>query len=67
MLFDREQKILEAAEDMRADRFGLEGADQGNDGGLVGRYREMVRPEMDQPFDEGRRGGERAREAGIGG
>ncbi len=52
MTFDRDQHVLETAEHVRADCFGFERAGKHRHGRLFHRYREMVRPENHQPFDE---------------
>ncbi|PAV72329.1 hypothetical protein WR25_08953 [Diploscapter pachys] len=59
MPLDGEQHVGEAAHDVRADRLILQRAGEADQFELVGRSGEMVRPEMHQPFGEGRRRGER--------
>ena len=53
MALDRKQQVLEAPEHLRADRFALIGARDPEHDGLVDRHREVVRPEVHEPLDEG--------------
>ena len=50
-----DEKVGKFAHDMRADRRILVVAREADDGLLVRRHREMIRPEMDKPFGEGGR------------
>ena len=63
MLLDRNQHVLEAAHQVRPDRFIFEQPGK-TDGRRLGcRHCEMVRPEVGQPLGEGGRGGQRAVDA----
>ncbi|ESS38093.1 hypothetical protein P355_0132 [Burkholderia cenocepacia KC-01] len=54
MLLDSDEHVLETAEHVRADRVAFEYARVRSHLPLVDRYREMVRPEMHETFDERR-------------
>ena len=60
MTLGRDQHVLEAPEHVRADRLGFERTGEHRDGRFFHRHREVVRPEMHEPFDERRARGERA-------
>jgi hypothetical protein len=65
MVFDCGQHIAELAQQMRTDRLELECTSQANDRDLKDRDGEMIGPEMDHPFDEGRICSQRRRRAGT--
>nr|ACN58763.1 conserved hypothetical protein [uncultured bacterium BLR8] len=54
VLLDREQQVRELAEHVRADGLGLVGAGERHHHELVGRHREVVRPEVHEALDERR-------------
>src|SRR4030095_6324661 len=54
MLRRCEQHVCEISADVRTDRLALEAADDGEDYRLLGRHREMIRPEQGEPLVEWR-------------
>ena len=58
MAFDGEQQIRKVAVDPGPNRFVLERAGDPEADGFIDRHREVVRPEMYEPFTKRRLGGE---------